>query len=61
MVTSTAEAETAGLFYNCQTAVHIRNMLTALDHLRPATPTKTDNSTASDFVNDALKKKRSKA
>ena len=36
-------------------------MLTALDHLQPATPEKTDNSTASGFVNDTLKKKRSKA
>ena len=61
VVASAAEAETAGLFHNCQTAVHIRNMLTALDHLQPATPARTDNSTASGFVNDTLKKKRSKA
>ena len=40
VVASAAEAETAGLFYNCQTAVHIRNMLTILDHLQPATPCK---------------------
>ena len=33
-------------------------MLTALDHLQPATPAKTDNSTASGFVYDTLKKKR---
>ena len=61
VVASAAEAETAGLFHNCQTAVYIRNMLTALDHLQPATPARTDNSTASGFVNDTLKKKRSKA
>ena len=36
-------------------------MLTVLSHLQPATPIKTYNSTASGFVNDALKKKRSKA
>ena len=60
-VASAAEGETAGLFHNCQTAVHIRKILTALYHLQPATPTKTDNSTASCFVNDTLKKKRSKA
>ena len=40
VVASAAEAEPAGLFHNCQTAVHIRNMLTALDHLQPATPAK---------------------
>ena len=60
-VTSAAEAETVGLFHNCQTAVHIHNIITALDHLQPVTPAKTDNSTASGFVNDTLKKKRSKA
>ena len=36
-------------------------MLTALDHLQPATPARTDNSTSSGFVNDTLKKKSSKA
>ena len=36
-------------------------MLTALNHPQPATPSKIDNSTACGFVNDALKKKRSKA
>ena len=36
-------------------------MLTALYHLQPATPAKTDSSTASCFVNDTLKIKRSKA
>ena len=60
VVASAAEAKTAGLFHNCQTAVHIRNMLTVLSHLQPTTPAKTDNSTASSFFNDTLKKKRSK-
>ena len=31
-------------------------MLIALGHLQPAIPAKTDNSTASGFVNDTLKK-----
>ena len=61
VVASAAEAETAGLFHNCQTAVMIRNMLLALGHVQPPTPSKTDNSTAASFVNDTLKKKRSKA
>ena len=55
VVASAAEAETAGLFHNYQTAVHMRNMLTALNHLQPATHTKTDKSIASGFVNDTLK------
>ena len=50
------EVETVGLFHNCQAAIHICNILTALDHLHPATHTQTDNSIASDFVNDTLKK-----
>ena len=40
VVASAVEAKTAGLFHNFQTAVHIRNMLTALYHLQPATPEK---------------------
>ena len=55
-VASATEVETVGLFHNFQAAIHIRNILTALDHLHPATYTKTDNSIASDFVNDTLKK-----
>ena len=55
VVASAAEAETTGLFHNYQTAVHMRNMLTALNHLQPATHTKTDKSIASGFVNDTLK------
>ena len=61
VVASAAEAETAGLFHNCQIAVHIRHMLEALGHPQPATPTKTDNSTAAAFVTDTIKKKRSKS
>ena len=61
VVTSAAEAETAALFYNCQTAIDIRNMLEALGHPQRATAVKTDNSTASSFVQDLLKQKRSKS
>ena len=37
IVALAAEVETAGLFHNCQTTVYIRNMLTVLSHLQPAT------------------------
>ena len=50
VVTSAAEAETAGLFYNCQTAMYLRRMLTALGHPQNTTPVKTDNGTAAQFV-----------
>lgn len=61
VVTSAAEAETAGLFYNCQTALYLKRMLEALGHPQPATLVKTDNGTAAQFVNDTIKNKRSKS
>ena len=61
VVTSAAEAETAALFYNCQTAVQLRQMLEALDHPQKTTHVKTDNSTAESFVNSTFKQKRSKS
>lgn len=36
-------------------------MLVELGHLQLVVPSKTDNSTTAGFVNDTLKKKRSKA
>ena len=61
VVASAAEAETGGLFHNCQTGVYLKLMCEALAHEQPPTPSKTDNSTADSFVNDTLKKKRSKS
>ena len=61
VVTSAAEAETAGLFVNCQKILEIKYMLEALGHLQVAIPVKTDNATAASFVTDMLKQKRSKA
>ena len=61
VVTSAAEAETAGLFLNSQKVIEIKQMLEALGHPQAATPIKTDNATAASFVRDMLKQKRSKA
>ena len=61
VVASAAEAETGGLFYNAQTVLPIREMLTTLNHPQPPTPLKTDNSTATAFVSKNLKQKRSKS
>ena len=61
VVTSAPEAETAGLFYNCQTALYLQRMLTALGHPQSTTPVKTDNGTAAQFVRDTIKNKRSKS
>ena len=60
-MTSAAEAETAGLFYNCQTVIYLHRMLNALDHKQQMTPVKTDNGTVAQFVQDTIKNKRRKS
>jgi hypothetical protein len=61
VVASAAEAEVAGLFYNGQEAVPLRTTLEELGHIQPATPIRTDNSTAHGIINDTVKQQRSKA
>ena len=61
VVASAAEAETGGLFHNCQNAIYIRRLLEILNHEQGPTPIKTDNSTAASFVNEMIKQKRSKS
>jgi len=60
-VTSSAEAETAGVFHNAQTTVPARHVLDVIGHKQPPTPIKTDNSTASGFVHNNTHQKRSKS
>ena len=60
VVSSSAEAETAGLFHNAQMALPIRYILNSIGYQQPATPIKTDNSTALGFVHNNIHKKRSK-
>ena len=61
VVASAAEAETGGLFHNCQNVIHLRRILTILGHQQIPTPIKTDNSTAAAFINEMIKQKRSKS
>ena len=61
VVSSAAEAETAGVFHNAQMALPIRVVLQALNHPQPPTPIKTDNSTANGFIHDNIHQKRSKS
>ena len=61
VVSSAAEAETSGIFQNCQAAIPIQRMLHTLGHPQPPTPIKTDNKTASAFANNTLQSKRSKS
>ena len=54
VVSSAAEAETAGVYHNAQLAIPIRTILNALDHPQPPTPIKTDNSTALGYVTNTI-------
>ena len=60
VVCSSSEAETAGLFQNAQVALPIRRLLIEIGHPQPATPIKTDNSTAVRFVNNNINIKKAK-
>ena len=61
VVASAAEAETAGVFHNAQTAIPIRTILKALGHPQPPTPVKTDNSTTNGFIHNNIHLKKSKS
>jgi hypothetical protein len=61
VMASTAEAEVGALFLNGQEITVLRTTLTELGHPQPATPIKTDNSTAAGIANNSIKQKRSRA
>jgi hypothetical protein len=60
VVASAAEAETGGLFHNGQEAIIIKTSLEALDHPQNRIPIKTDNSTATGFIYDNIRQRKSK-
>ena len=61
VVTSVAEAKTAGLFYNCQTDIHLQHMLNVLGHPQKHMPVKTDNGTTAQFASDTVPSKINEA
>jgi hypothetical protein len=61
LMASAAKAEFGGLFYNGQEACPIRQALLDMGHPQPATPTKTDSSTACGIANNTIKQSKSKA
>ena len=61
VVASSAEAETARVFHNAQTAVPIRYMLQHLGHSQQPTLIKTDNATTYNFIHDNITQKKSKS
>jgi hypothetical protein len=60
VMSSAAEAETGGVYWNGQDDVACRTPLEALGHPQPPTPLKTDNSTAISFVHSNIRQRRSK-
>ena len=61
VVDSATEAETGGLFHNCQVAIYIQIIISALGLSQPPTVIKTDNITASLFAINMIKQKQSKS
>jgi hypothetical protein len=61
VMASAAEAELGAQYMNAQEAVALRRCLEVMGFPQPATPMKTDNSTANGIINNTMKQKRSKA
>ena len=61
VMTSAAEAELGELFYNAKEACVMKIILEELGHPQPATPIKTDTSTAAGIVNKTIQPKKSKS
>ena len=57
---SSAEDETASVFYNSQRAVPTTFVITQLGYPQPSTPLKTDNETTNNFIHDNITQNLSK-
>jgi hypothetical protein len=58
---SAAEAEIGAVFINAKEGAVLRTTLEELGHKQPPTPMKTDNTTATGYINGTIKQKRTKA
>ena len=56
VVSSSAEAETRGIYANCQTVIPLRHMLEALNHPQIPTSIRTDCESVGQFVKKKIKK-----
>jgi hypothetical protein len=61
VVASAAESEVVACFQNAQAAAPLLTTLLELGHKQPATPLRTNNSTAYGILNETIKQKRSKS
>jgi hypothetical protein len=60
VVATAAESEVGACSKKSQSGAPLRVTLTELGHQQPATPLRTDNSTAFGILNETIKQKRSK-
>lgn len=61
VMASASEAETAGLFHNCQEACPIQVTLEEMGWKQPPTPARTDNQVAVAIATNTVKQRRSRA
>jgi hypothetical protein len=61
VVSSAAEAEVGGCYYNAKDATVIRTALEEMGHPQPPTPIECDNTTGVGILNDTIRQRRSKA
>ena len=61
VMSSASEAETGALYMNAKEIIPLRVTCEELGHPQPATPMRTDNTTACGIINKQYKKNRSKA
>jgi hypothetical protein len=61
VMSSAAEAEIGAVFINAKERAVLRTTLEELGHKQPPTSVETDNTTATGYINGAIKQKRTKA
>jgi hypothetical protein len=57
---SAGESKIAALFYNCKSAIPLKQALQEMGHQQPKTPTVTDNSSAEGLLNKTMIPNRAK-
>jgi hypothetical protein len=58
---SAAKAEIGAVFLNSKEATILRTTLVEMEHPQPPTPLQTDNTTATGYINDTIKQRRTSA
>jgi hypothetical protein len=61
VMSSSAEAETGSVFLRAKETTILRITLEEMGHTQPPTPLQTDNTTATGYINDTIKQRRTHA